>query len=206
MPIKCTDPAQNRDAAVLNDSMLEQLPLFDQDYISAVSNFLDPVAAGNMGTTIVVDGMEQKDAGVTPSAVQSVKINTAPYSAEFSRAGRGQIEITTKTPDPIYHGTANIIFRDSNLDARNAFASTRAPEQRRVFEGVLTGPLPRSNRTFFLVSADSQEDNLQSIVFAQLPSGLLQENVPSPVRAKDLAARLSHDFTVNHTGGSAIYV
>ena len=75
-----------------------------------------------------------------------------------------------------------------------------APEQRRIFEGVLTGPVPRLSRTFFLLSADYQQDNLQSIVFAQLPSGLLQENVPSPVRAKDLAARLSHDFTDHYTG------
>lgn len=195
-----TDPAQNRDAAVLNDNMLEQLPVFDQDYIGAVSNFLDQGAAGNMGTTIVVDGMEQKDAGVTPSAVQSVKINNDPYSAEFSRPGRGRIEITTKTPDPVYHGTANAIFRDSNLDARNAFAFTRAAEQRRIFEGLLTGPIPHLAHTFFLLSADYQQDNLQSIVFAQLPPGLFQENVPSPVRAKDLAARLSHDFSDNHTG------
>lgn len=195
-----TDPAQNRDAAVLNDNMLEQLPVFDQDYISAVSNFLDQGASGNMGTTIVVDGMEQKDAGVTPSAVQSVKINNDPYSAEFSRPGRGRIEITTKTPDPVYHGTANIIFRDYNLDARNAFANTRPPEQRRIFEGVLTGPLPRVSRTFFLLSGDYQQDNMQSVVFAQMPSALLQENVPSPVRAKDLSARLSHDFSDKYTG------
>ena len=137
---------------------------------------------------------------MTPSAVQSVKINSDPYSAEFSRPGRGRIEITTKTPDPVFHGTANVIFRDAHFDARNAFASTRAPEQRRIFEGVLTGPVPRLSRTFFLLSADYQQDNLQSIVFAQLPSGLLQENVPSPVRAKDLAARLSHDFTDHYTG------
>jgi hypothetical protein len=55
-------------------------------------------------------------------------------------------------------------------------------------------------RTFFLVSADYQQDNLQSIIFAQLPSGLFQQNVPSPVRAKDLAARIIHDFSDNHTG------
>jgi len=195
-----TDPAQNLDAAVVNDKLLDQLPVFDQDFVAAVSNFLDQGATGNMGTTLVVDGMEQKNAGVTPSAVQSVKINSDPYSAEFSRPGRGRIEITTKTPDPVFHGTANVIFRDAHFDARNAFASTRAPEQRRIFEGVLTGPVPRLSRTFFLLSADYQQDNLQSIVFAQLPSGLLQENVPSPVRAEDLAARLSHDFTDHYAG------
>jgi hypothetical protein len=194
-----TDPAENRDAAVVNENMLERLPVFDQDYVSTLSSFLDQGSVGTMGTTIVVDGMEQKDAGVTPSAVESVKINNDPYSAEFSRPGRGRIEITTKTPDPVYHGTFNFIFRDHNLDARNAFASVRPPEQRRIFEGVLTGPLVKTKRTFFLMSADYQQDDLQSIVFAQLPSGLLQENVPSPVRAKDLAARITHDFSEKHT-------
>ena len=194
------DPAHNSDAAVINDNMLDHLPVLDQDYIGAVSNFLDQGASGNMGTTIVVDGMEQKDAGVTPSAVQSVKINNDPYSAEFSRPGRGRIEITTKTPDPAFHGTANVIFRDYTLDARNAFANTKSPEQRRIFEGAITGRLPGVSRTFFLLSGDYQQDNLQSVVFAQLPSGLLQKNVPTPVRAKDLSARLTHDFNDRYTG------
>jgi hypothetical protein len=195
-----TDSAENRDAAVVNGDTLERLPVFDQDYVAALSTFLDQGSVGTMGTTIVVDGMEQKDAGVTPSAVQSVKINNDPYSAEFSRPGRGRIEITTKTPDPAYHGTFNFILRDYHLDARNAFASTKPAEQRRIFEGVLTGPIAKMKRTFFLLSADYQQDNLQSIIFAQLPSGLFQQNVPSPVRAKDLAARITHEFSDNHTG------
>jgi hypothetical protein len=194
-----TDPAANRDAVEVNQNMLEGLPIFDQDYVSTLSRFLDAGSTGTMGTTIVVDGMEQKDAGVTPSAVQSVKINNDPYSAEFSRPGRGRIEITTKTPDPVYHGTLNFIFRDSHADARNAFASVKAPEQRRIFEGVLTGPVPKLKRTFFLLSGDYQQDNLQSVVFAQIPSGLFQQNVPSPVRAKDLSVRVLHDFGDKHT-------
>ena len=40
----------------------------------------------------------------------------------------------------------------------------------------------------------------QSVVFAQLPSGRLQQNVLSPVRAKDLASRLSHDRSDRYTG------
>ncbi|HEX4165317.1 MAG TPA: TonB-dependent receptor, partial [Bryobacteraceae bacterium] len=193
------DPAENRDAAVVSDRSLEKLPVFDQDYVSTLSTFLDQSSIGTMGTTIVVDGMEQKDAGVTPSAVQNVKINNDPYSAEYSRPGKGRIEITTKTPDSVYHGTFNFIFRDYHLDARNAFASTRPVEQRRIFEGSLTGPLWKSKKTFFLLSGDYQQDNLQSIVYAQLPTQLLQENVPSPAVAKDLAARLLHNFNDTHT-------
>jgi hypothetical protein len=193
------DPAENRDAAVVDSKALEHLPVFDQDYVSTLSNFLDQGSVGTLGTTIVVDGMEQKDAGVTPSAVENVKINNDPYSAEYSRPGRGRIEITTKSPDPVYHGTFNFIFRDYHLDARNAFAAVKPPEQRRIFEGALTGPLAHVRNTFFLLSADYQQDNIQSIVFAQLPSGLLQENVPSPARATDIAARVRHDFSDRHT-------
>ena len=194
-----TDPAENKDAAVVSSGALERLPVFDQDYVGTLSNFLDQGSVGTRDATIVVDGMEQKDAGVTPSAVQSVKINNDPYSAEYSRPGRGRIEITTKTPSPAYHGTLNAIFRDYHLDARNAFATIKPPEQRRVFEGVLTGPLAKSKSTFFLLSADYKQDNIQSIVFAQLPTGLFQQNVPSPVRSLDLAARLMHNFSDTHT-------
>ena len=47
----------------VNDKLLDQLPVFDQDFVAAVSNFLDQGATGNVGTTLVVDGMEQKNAG-----------------------------------------------------------------------------------------------------------------------------------------------
>ncbi len=40
------DPAANRDAAVIAEDMLERLPVFDQDYIGAVSRFLDREAPG----------------------------------------------------------------------------------------------------------------------------------------------------------------
>lgn len=194
-----TDPAENRDAAVVNQNALEHLPIFDQDYVSTLSNFLDQGSVGTMGTTIVVDGLEQKDAGVTASAIANIKINSDPYSAEFSRPGRGRMEITTKSPDPTYHGTLNFIFRDYHLDARNAFAAVRSPEQKRTFEGVLTGPLGTFKKTFFLLSGDYQKDNIQSFIFAQLPSGLLQANLPSPIGAKDLAARVTHDINDKQT-------
>jgi Carboxypeptidase regulatory-like domain len=193
-----TDPAENRDAAVVTSDSLEHLPVFDQDYVSALANFLDQGSVGTEGATIVVDGMEQKDAGVTASAVESVKVNNDPYSAEYSRPGRGRIEITTKSPDPVYHGTFNFILRDYHLDARNPFASARPPEQRRIFEGVLTGRVPKISKTFFLLSADYQLDDVQSTLVAQLPTGILQENVPSPIRAIDGAARLTHDISDTH--------
>ncbi len=194
-----TDPAANRDAVSVEANMLQDLPVFDQDYIGTLSGFLDQGSIGTLGTTIVVDGMEQKNAGVTPSAIQSVKINNDPYSAEYSRPGRGRIEITTKAADSEFHGTGNFIFRDYHVNARNPFATQNPPEQRRIFEGELTGPIGRSKKTAFLISLDHKQDDVQSIVVAQLVSGPLHENVPTPVSATDGAGRVTHDFSERHT-------
>ena len=91
-----TDPADNLDVVSLDRQMLDDLPVFDQNYVGAMSQFLDPGSIGTGGVTLVVNGMEQKNIGVSASAIEQVKINQNPYSAEFSRPGRGRIEVITK--------------------------------------------------------------------------------------------------------------
>ena len=76
--------------------MLDDLPVFDQDYVGAASRLLHSASLGTGGLTLVVDGMETSEKGVSASAILEVKINQNPYSAEYSRPGRGRIEIITK--------------------------------------------------------------------------------------------------------------
>ena len=106
------EAGENRDAVNLDRQMLDNLPVFDQDYVAAMSQFLDPGSVGAGGVTLVVDGMEQSSVGVSASAIQEVKINQNPYAAEFSRPGRGRIEIITKPASARYHGAFNFLFRD----------------------------------------------------------------------------------------------
>ena len=87
--------------------------------------------------------MEARKVGVSPSAIQQIKINQDPYPAEFQRPGRGRIEVVTKAGSEAYHGSADFTFRDARLNARDAFAPTLPAEQRRIFEGVLGGPVWR---------------------------------------------------------------
>lgn len=123
-----TDPAENIDAIRLSRKALDNLPIFDRDIVGAISRFLDSSALGTGGATLVVDGLQTSEKGVSASAIQEVKINQNPYSAEFARPGRGRIEITTKAGASAYHGSFNFLFRNHHLDARNAFALQRAPE------------------------------------------------------------------------------
>ena len=65
---------------------------------------------------------------MSASAIQEVRINQNPYSAEFARPGRGRIEIITKDAGAAFHGALSFTFRDYRLNARDYFARLRAPE------------------------------------------------------------------------------
>jgi hypothetical protein len=90
-----TDPSANRDTVSVTGNELRKLPVFDQDYIATLTPFLDGAAGSSGGVTLIVDGVEMKSVGVSASAIQEVRINNDPYSAEFNRPGRGRIEIIT---------------------------------------------------------------------------------------------------------------
>ena len=53
-------------------------------------------AIGTNGVTLLATGIEANGPGVTPSAVQEVRINNNPYSARVLTAGRARLEIITK--------------------------------------------------------------------------------------------------------------
>ena len=136
-------------------------------------------------------------AGVSASAIQEVKLNTDPYSAEYSRPGRGRIEIITKPGSEEYHCTFNFLFRDYHLNARDPFALERPPEQRRIFEGSITGPVEHSKKTSFLISANREEEDAQATVYAAGPDGTIQATVPTPQRNTELSASLNRQIGSN---------
>jgi hypothetical protein len=172
--------AANLDAVSVDAKALDDMPVLDGDIVAAVSRFLDSSALGTNGATVVVDGVEVNALSVSSSAVQQIKINHDPYAAEFMRPGRGRIEIITKPGGRDYSGTFNLRFRDSALYARNAFAATKPPEQRRVFEGSLGGPVQFLAKTDFRISGSRDAEDSQSIVFADTLAGKLQTNVATP--------------------------
>ena len=187
--------SNNLDAVAIDQNALEGLPVFDQDYIAMVSRFLDTGSVGSGGATIVVNGMEVSALGVSASAVQQIKINQDPYSAEYARPGRGRIEILTKAGGQEYEGEAHVIFRDAHFDARNGFAATRAPEQKRIFEGVFGGPVGHGGKTSFMLSANDEADDQQAQVVAIGPSGAINEMVPQPNREALVSLSITHQWS-----------
>lgn len=203
--VDLTSSASNTDSTVITTEDLKSLPVFDNDYVTAMSAFLDPGAAATGGSGLMVDGVEANRAMVSPSAVQEVHINQDPYSARYYYPGRGQMEIITRASQNTYHGQFNFLFRDAALNAQNAFAPSKPYEQRRIYEGYLTGPIAKSKSNSFLLSVDRAEEDLNAVVNATIvptsdnPTGSYQANVPAPTRDTEFSLRGSHQFSEDHS-------
>jgi hypothetical protein len=193
-----TDPSANRDAITMTADDIRKLPVFDQDIVATLTPFLDASSGSSGGVTIIVDGIEMKSVGVSASAIQEVRINNDPYSAEFTHPGRGRIEIITKPGSPHFHGEANFIFRDAVFNAKNYFAPVRPPEDRRIYEGHISGPVGRGSHTSFIASASYRQQNTAAVVNAIGPEGPIIENVLTPRRNSQYSIRLAHDFSPRH--------
>ena len=194
IPQTSTDTSENLNANSITRDALDRVPVFDLDYITLLSRFLSDDAIATSGVSLVVNGVEANGPGVSASAVQEVKINQNPYSARFARPGRARVEITTKGGTPAYHGTVNFLTRNSVFDASNAFATTKPSESRYMEEGSFTGPLGPDKRNTFLLSLEQDNDNLQSVVHAFGPAGIINQNVPAPQRHFFGSFRGFHDF------------
>jgi hypothetical protein len=202
VPLVSTETSENQNNNAIDRDALDRVPVFDQDYITTMSRFLDDNAIGTNGVSLVVNGIEANGPGVTPSAIQEVKINNNPYSARFSRPGRARLEIVTKSGTADYHGSMNFMFRDSVFDAANAFATSgKPPERRQYYEGSITGPIRHSKRTSFLLSLDEDLLDQQDIVDANaiaaaesLGFGPFPQTLPNPTHHFFGSGRIFHDL------------
>ena len=195
----------NHDSSVMSSQELKSLPIFDNDYATAMSAFLDDSATATGGSGLIVDGVEANRATVSPSAVQEVRINQDPYSAQYYWPGRGQMEIVTKSAADKYHGQFNFLFRNSAMNAQNALAPSKPFEQRQSYEGSATGPIFFAPKSSFLVSFERVLHDQDAVVRATVPSPTnpagtrFTANVPAPARDTEFSTRASHQFGEHHS-------
>src|SRR5437588_1808190 len=83
-------------------------------------------------------------------AIQEFKVLTYNYSAEYGTRAGPTVLVTTKSGSNTLHGSLFEFFRNTKLDARSYFASTREQFKLNQFGGALGGPLQK-DKTFFFV-------------------------------------------------------
>ncbi|HET9839563.1 MAG TPA: TonB-dependent receptor [Candidatus Angelobacter sp.] len=196
--VKAGDPVAmdgNISSVEVNHDLLKSLPVKDDNPLAAAAVFLDPAANGAEGTKIVVDGVETTDLDVPSSSVKSVAVNKNPYSAEFSRPGKGRIEVITRPGSltRVHHHFVTT-FRNSSLDATNAFATERPQRSRSFWEGDINGPLFGQNGSFYL-GGEYLHDEQSSFVHAITPTAALTQTVDRPERTWHLLGRV--DYRLN---------
>ncbi len=94
----------------------------------------------NMGTSIVPN----------LDAIESFRVLTSNFDAEYGNSSGGQILVTTKSGSPQVHGSVFEFLRNTALDARNYYSQERAAFRQNQFGGTLGGaPFHSGSPTFF---------------------------------------------------------
>ena len=182
---------ENASAVQLDNRWLQNLPLQEGDPLAIPTLLLDPSAMGAQGPQLIVDGVESDGLEVPTSSIKAIFVNRSPYSAEFGRPGKGRIEVLTRQGSRHrYRGEVSLLLRNSDLDARNAFATERPPLQRAIAEAQLSGPLTR--RVTFFIAGRYHVNNQAAVITAVTPSGPLVENFMGRERATHLFGRLDY--------------
>jgi uncharacterized Fe-S cluster protein YjdI len=199
--VTATDPVSmdgNLSSVEVNHELLKSLPVRDDNPLAAAQMFVDPAAGAAEGTKIVVDGVEGGDLDVPSSSVKSVAINRNPYSAEFGRPGKGRIEVLTRpgSMTRVHHHLV-MTFRNSSLDASNAFASSKPDMSRSFWESDMNGPLFGRKGSFY-IGGQYLDDNQNSVIHAITPAGTFSQNLESPERNGRLLGRVDYQLNQLH--------
>jgi hypothetical protein len=185
--------ASNADAVDFDPEALRRLPSDAQDLKSIVDAFTAGSAAG--GVSLVVDGVETDSASVPTAAIERLVFNRNPYSVEFKSPGKARVEVeTARGSRRFYHGSGAIFFRNSALQAQDAFARTKPALTRALNEATLGGPLFAKGWSFF-VAGQRLIDEGTAVVNAWTLAGPLSQNVGAPERRGTLTGRV--DFRPN---------
>jgi len=186
-----TDPRGAAFTRVLTAEQIELLPDDPEEFDLALQALAGP------GATFRVNGFR---GGKLPpkSQIREIRFRLNPYAAENHESSLIGVDILTKPGLDRWHGALNAGFRDESLNARNAFAPYRAPEQTRRFAFDFGGPL-RPGRTSLFLAADGVNAYDTKTIVAALPDGQVNDVVRRPSRTLNVSARLEHALTAGHT-------
>jgi len=178
-------------ATVLTAEQIAQLPDDPEEFEQAIRNMAGP------GATFRVNGFR---GGKLPpkNQIREIRFRTNAYAAESHESSFMSVDILTKPGIENWRGSFNIGFRDESLNARNAFALTRAAEQNRRFGFELGGPLWKNHTSMFL-SADGVNSYEPKTIRPTLPETLFNNTIRQPWRTLNLNARVEHLLTPTHT-------
>lgn len=188
---RSTDPRGNAFSNVLTPAQIAELPDDPDEFEATIRQMAGP------GAPIRVNGFR---GGRLPpkSQIREIRFRLNPYSADSHESNFMSVDITTKPGMDTWHGSLAFGFRDEALNARNAFAPVRGPEQLRRSSFSLEGPLWK-NRTSLFLSGDALSAYDSKTIVAALPDGGFNALARRPQKTLNLSARVEHALNKTHT-------
>ena len=183
--VSAADRRDNGFTQTLTQDQIDSLPDDPDEMADELARMAGP------GAQIFVDGFR---GGRLPpkDQIQQIRFHTNSFSAEYHEAGMIRVEVITKPGMSGWRGSSNVGFRDESLNATNAFADEKGPEQMRRYMVNFSGPLAKG-KTGLSLSFDGNSAYDSRTIVAQSPqSGTVNGLAVSPTEAMNFTARVEH--------------
>lgn len=157
----------------------------------------------NMGTAVIPN----------LDSIQQFQVMTSNFDAQYGNFSGGQVLVTTKSGTNQIHGSGFEFLRNTDLDARNYFSSTRAKYDQNQFGGTLGGPI-KKDKVFFFVDyqgtrlTEGIDIGLITVPSLQDRGGTLSDlagQLTGQVNGQALASSLSEKLGYTVTPGESYY-
>jgi hypothetical protein len=191
--IEQTVLVEDQSAAARRDNGFTQT--LTQDEIDALPDDPDEMAdelarMAGPGAQIFVDGFR---GGRLPpkDQIQQIRFHTNSFSAEYHEAGMIRVEVITKPGMGGWRGNTNFGFRDESLNAKQAFANEKGPEQMRRYMVNFQGPIAKG-KTGLSLTFDGNSSYDSRTIVANAPGGQVNALAVAPTDAMNFSARVEH--------------
>ncbi|MFV0388221.1 MAG: hypothetical protein ACK5NT_05650 [Pyrinomonadaceae bacterium] len=129
--------------------------------------------------------------------IKSIAVNRSSFDAEFHELGTPNINITTKAMLPKTVGSVFFNYGNSALNARNAFAKEKLPQQNIMFMGMLAGPLTR--KSSYMASVSRMSNNSEINVYSNNGGGFTSRDLTRTMNSMSFNGGINYDLNDNHT-------
>jgi carboxypeptidase family protein len=188
------DRRGNAQSTTLEQAEIEELPE-DPDELADVLTAM----AGGSGAVFQVNGFR---GGRLPSRdeIRQIRFRTNSFSADNHDAGRTQIEIITRPNVREWSGNGSFNYRSDAMNARNAFATAKTPEENRNFNFGARGPIVKG-KTSVRLNVDGRRDFQADTIVAidEHTGNTLGDYVRRPSESTNFTGGVEHGLTKDQT-------
>jgi hypothetical protein len=181
---RASDPRGDAFTTILSQQQIDELPDDPDEMEQMLRDMAGP------GAVMRVNGFR---GGRLPpkDQIQQIRFRRNMFAADMHEPGFVSVDIITKPGLDSWRGSTSLGFRDSALNARNAFAPEKGDEQHERYGFTLNGPLWKQHTSLSL-SVDGTDAFDTKTIVAALPSGYFADSIRKPNNALNLTARLEH--------------